>query len=153
MVRCKCGANVSREEEGSSKVIFLSYQATEEYCNTYLWTLDNGCSNHMTGNKSLFSSLDSSIVMNIKLRNDFLVPSKGKGIIPVLTKQNEKKFIHHVFYVPYLNVNPISICQLPKNKYDICFYDTYYTIYDKHPSKRLIAKVEMTKNRIFPLNL
>ena len=50
--------------------------------------------------------------MNIKLGDEFLVPSKGKGTIPVLTKQNEKKFIHEVFYVPRLNVNLISIGQL-----------------------------------------
>ena len=63
----------------------------------------------MIGNKSLFSSLDSFVVMNIKLGDDFLVPTKGKGIVPILTKQNEKKFIHDVFYVPHLNVNLISI--------------------------------------------
>ena len=91
--------------------------------------------------------------MNIKLRDDFLVPDKGKGIIPVFTKQNEKKFIHEVFYVPHLNVNMTNIGQLLQNQYDIQFYDTYYTIYDKPPSKRLIAKVEMTKKRIFPLSL
>ena len=87
--------------------------------------------------------------MNIKLGDDFLVPSKGKGTIPVLTKKNEKKFIHEVFYVPHLNVNLISIGQLLQNHYDIRFYHTYCTIYDKHPSKRLIDKVEMTKNIIF----
>ena len=97
--------------------------------------------------------MDSSVVTNIKLGDDFLVPTKGKGTIHVLTKKNEKKFIHEVFYVPHLNVNLINIGQLLQNQYDIRFYDTYCTIYDKPPSKRLIAEVEMTKNRIFPLSL
>ena len=66
----------------------------------------------MIGNKSLLSNLDSSVVTNIKLGDDFLVPTKGKGTIPVLTMQNENKFIHGVFYVPHLNVNLISIGQL-----------------------------------------
>ena len=52
------------------------------------------------------------ITTNIKLGDEFLVPAKGKGTIHVLTKQNEKKFIHEVFYVPHLNVNLISIGQL-----------------------------------------
>ena len=69
----------------------------------------------MTGNKSLFSSLNSSVVMDIKLGDEFLVPAKGKGTIPVLTKQNEKNFIHEVFYVPHLNVNLISMGQLLQN--------------------------------------
>ena len=133
--------------------MFLSYQATEEHCSTDLWLLDSSCRNHMTGNKSLFSSLDSSVVTNIKLGDEFLVPTKGKGTIPVLTKENEKKFIHEVFYVPHLNVNLINIGQLLQNQYDIRFYDTYCTIYDKIPSKRLTTKVEMTKNRISPISL
>ena len=69
--------------------------------------------------------------MDIKLGDEFLVPVKGKGTIVVLTKQNEKNFIHEVFYVPHLNVNLISIDQLLQNQYDILFYDTYCAIYDK----------------------
>ena len=55
--------------------------------------------------------------------------------------------------MPHVNVNLISIGQLLHIQYNILFYDTYCAIYDKPPSKRLIAKVEMTKNRIFPLSL
>ena len=90
----------------------LSYQATEEHCRSDLWLLDSSCSNHMTGNKSLFSSLDSSVVTNINIGEDSLVPTKGKGIIRVLTKKNEKMSIHEVFYVPHLTINLISIGQL-----------------------------------------
>ena len=97
--------------------------------------------------------MDSFDVTNIKLGDDFLVPAKGKGIVPIFTKKNEKKFIHEVFYVPHLNFNLISIGQLLQNKYDVRFHDTYCAIYDKPPSKRLIEKIEMTKNRIFPLSL
>ena len=99
-------------------MMFMAYQATEEHCNSDLWLLDKGCNNHMICNKSLLSSLDYFIVTNIKLGDDFLVPKKGKGTIHVLTKQNEKKFIHEVFYV-HLNVNLISIGQLLHKQYDI----------------------------------
>ena len=93
--------------------------------------LDSGCSNHMIGNKSLFSYLDSSIITNIKLGDDFLVPAKVKGTITIITNKNEKKFIHEVFYVPHLSVNLISIGQLLQNQYDNRFSNTYCTIYDK----------------------
>ena len=93
-------------------MMFLSYQATKEHYSLDIWLLDSICSNHMIANKSLFSSLDYSIVINIKLGDEFLVRAKGKGTIPVLTNQNKKKFIHEVFYVPHLNVNLISIGQL-----------------------------------------
>ena len=80
--------------------MFLSYQAIEEHRSSDIWLLDNGCNNHMTCNKSLFSSLDSSVIANIKLGDDSLVPAKGKGIIHVLTKKNEKSpFIKCFMYL------------------------------------------------------
>ena len=133
--------------------MFLSYQTTEEHCNSNLWLLDIGCSNHKTSNKSLLSCLDSFIITNIKLRYDFLVLGKGKGSVPIFRKKNEKKYIHEFFYVPHLNVNLINIGQLIQNQYDIWFYDTYCVIYHKPPGKKLIAKVEMTKNEVFALSL
>ena len=60
----------------------------------------------------LFSHLDSSIITNIKLGEEFVFPTKGKGIDLVFTKKNEKKFIHEVFYVSHPNVSLISIGQL-----------------------------------------
>ena len=80
--------------------MFLSYQAIEEHYRSDLWLLDSSCSNHMIGNKSLFSSLDSSVVTNINIGDDSLVPTKGKGIIHVLTKKNEKSpFIKCFMYL------------------------------------------------------
>ena len=43
-----------------------------------LWLLDNGCSNHMIGNKDLRSCIDSSISSDITLGNDSLVKVQGK---------------------------------------------------------------------------
>ena len=80
-------------------------------------------------------------------------PKNGKGSVHVLTKNNEKKCIHDVLYVRHLNVNFISIGQLLQNQYDSQFFYTCCASYDKPPNKRLIAKIEMTKNRIFPLSL
>ena len=73
----------------------------------------------MTCKKSLFSGLDCFVFMNIKLGYEFMGPTKGKGIVPILTKKNEKKFIHEVFYVPNMNSNMIRIGQLLQNKYDL----------------------------------
>jgi hypothetical protein len=38
-----------------------------------------------------------------------------------------------------------------EKKYRVFFKNKVCTIYDKFPSKQLIARVEMTKNRMFPL--
>jgi hypothetical protein len=42
----------------------------------------------MTGNKDLFSSIDTSIQSEEKLGNDCKVTINGKGVVPVYTKNN-----------------------------------------------------------------
>ena len=53
---------------------------------------------------------------------------KGKSIITILTKQNENKSIHNVFYVPDLKHNLISVGQLSQSSYDVRFKGTTCTI-------------------------
>ena len=49
-------------EEGSPKV----------------WYLDSGCSNHMSGNESLFSFIDKTFKSEIKMGNNGTIPIVGK---------------------------------------------------------------------------
>ena len=55
-----------------------------------IWFLDSGCSNHMTGNEELFSSLDKNVKLDLTLGNDNKVLVMGKGKIGILTKKGEK---------------------------------------------------------------
>ena len=71
--------------------------------------MDSGCRNHMVGNKHLFTSIYTYATPKIKLCNDFQVQAKSKGIVFGLTKQNEKKCIHNVFYVPHIKYILINI--------------------------------------------
>lgn len=71
--------------------MFLSCQALEETNKNDLWLLDNGCNNHMIGNKDLFSSVNSCVKSKINLGDDHKVNALGKGTIMVFSKQNEKK--------------------------------------------------------------
>ena len=52
-----------------------------------IWYLDSGCSNHMTGNLNLFSSLDNSVKTDVTLGNNVQVIVLGKGTVDILTKQ------------------------------------------------------------------
>jgi hypothetical protein len=63
----------------------------------------------MTGNKKIFSSIDSSIQYEITLGDDYHVKVLGKGVVSVLTKQNEKRYILGVLYVPNLRHNMIVV--------------------------------------------
>ena len=55
--------------------------------NEYIWFLDSGCSNHMTGNISMFSMLDENVKSQVTLGTDSKVFVMGKDIVNVLTKK------------------------------------------------------------------
>ena len=48
-----------------------------------IWYLDSGCSNHMSGNKSLFSDLNENFREHVKLRDNSSFSVMGKGNIQV----------------------------------------------------------------------
>jgi hypothetical protein len=132
--------------------MFLSFHKTEEQ-HKDLSLLDNGCNNHMIGNKYLISCIDSSISSYITLGNDSLVHVQGKGIVPILTKQNVKKDINNVYYVPDLKHNLLSVGQLIEHGYKVVFEGASCRIYDKPPNRKLIFEIHMSRNGMFPLAL
>ena len=89
--------------------MFLSCHLSEDKQSADIWLLDSGCSNHMTGNKNLLSSLDASITSEITLGDCTSIEAEGKGIVPILIKQNKKKYIPDVYYVPRLKQNLLSV--------------------------------------------
>ena len=74
-----------------------------------VWFLDSSCSNHMTGNITLFSMLDQSVKSQVTLGTDNKVSVMGKGEVNVLTKKGEKKTIADIYYVPGMKCNLLSI--------------------------------------------
>jgi hypothetical protein len=135
------------------ETMFYSCHATTEPTDLDVWMLDSGCSNHMTGNKDLFSSFDSTVKNKVKLGDDHLVNVQGMGIVSVLSKNNEKKCIREVYYVQGLKHNLISVGQISQHGYDVVFKGIVCTIYDKPPSNRVIAQIKMTSNRMYPIIL
>jgi len=47
----------------------------------YLWYLDNGASNHMTGDLEKFKTLNDEITGKVKFGDGSMVEIKGKGTI------------------------------------------------------------------------
>ena len=118
-----------------------------------IWFLDSGCSNHMTRNIALFSALDKNVKSEVTLGTDSKVSVMGKGEIKILSKQGERKTITDVYYVPGMRCNLLSIGQLVHKGYNVFFKNDVCTIMDIAPSKRCIAEVKMTRNRMFPLRI
>ncbi|KAL6324297.1 hypothetical protein AAG906_007415 [Vitis piasezkii] len=74
-------ANYVEQEEDQVK-LFMAYNE-EVVSSNNIWFLDSGCSNHMTGIKSLFKELDESHKLKVKLGDDKQVQVEGKGTVAV----------------------------------------------------------------------
>ena len=96
-----------------------------------IWYLDSGCSNHMTGNLDLFSSLDTSVKTNVTLGNNVQVIVLGKGTVDILTKQGESKYIPDIYHVEGLKHNLLSTGQLLQKGYRVYMEDEHCVIKDK----------------------
>src|SRR3984885_7718984 len=147
----RSSANFTRENISQDNLLLACNMA--ETKSDDIWFLDSGCSNHMTGNIALFSALDKNMKSGVTLGTDSKVSVMGKGEVKIFTKQGERKTIADVYYVPGMRCNLLSIGQLVKKGYNVYFVNDVCTIMDIAPSKRCIAEVRMTRNRMFPLRI
>jgi hypothetical protein len=141
-------ANVTNTSEDKDDMLFLTCHAAHESPKG-LWLLDSGCSNHMTGDRGLIEDLDESVRTEVKVGTDEVVPVLGKGVVNILTKQGQQKTISDVYYAPGLKHNLLSIGQLTEKKYKLVFDGSDCEIYD--PNRHLIIKIQVTRNRMYPL--
>ena len=75
------------------------------------WFLDSGCSNHMCGDRTLFSELDEKFWYSVKLGNNTKMNVMGKGSVKLLLN-GVNHVITEVYYIPELRNNLLSIGQL-----------------------------------------
>ena len=76
---------------------------------------------------------------------------KGRGKILIRLKNENHQFISNVYYVPNMKNNILSMGQLLEKCYDIHMRNHSLSIKDQRSN--LIAKVEMSNNRMFILNI
>ncbi|XP_039127079.1 uncharacterized protein LOC120263279 [Dioscorea cayenensis subsp. rotundata] len=114
-----------------------------------LWLLDSGCSNHMTGDKNLFYSLDESVKHNVKLGNDKDVEVQGRGLVMVIMQRGIKKLIHNVKYVQQLAHNLLSIRQVTACDYEIVFKKTWCRI--MNVAGELVLMLHRNSNNLYPI--
>nr|GEU99163.1 hypothetical protein [Tanacetum cinerariifolium] len=104
----------------------------------------------MTGEEDLFVEMEQS-KGNVTFSDESKAPMKGKGKILIRAKDGSHQYISDVYNVPNLKSNSLSVGQLLEKNYDIHFKDHSATI--RNQEGKLIAKVPMTKNRMFILNI
>ena len=70
-----------------------------------VWLIDSGCSNHMTGIKSLFQELDETVHQILRLGDNNEMKVAGVGTVALRTSSRRLRIIEQVQYVPNLAHN------------------------------------------------
>lgn len=77
-----------------------------------IWYLDNGASNHMTGQKSNFCYLNEQVTGRVRFGDGSTVNIEGKGTITLQYKNGEERLLKDVYNIPTLYNNITSLGQI-----------------------------------------
>ena len=150
---CPSGNNGAHfaEIDEKEEVLLMAYVELQGTRRGDVWFVDSGCSNHMCGERSMFSSLDTTFTHNVKLGNNHKLMVSGKGVVKI-TLNGVSYVVNDVYYVPELKNNLLSVGQLQEKELDVLFKGgerRTCSIY--HPSRGKIAESVMSANRMFVL--
>ena len=137
-------AELNEEDE----MLLMSYVELHKAKREDAWFLDSGCSNHMCGDRVMFTELDESFRHSVKLGNNSRMNVVGKGSVKLLLN-GINHVITEVYYAPELKNNLLSIGQLQERGLAILIQGGLCKIY--HPDKGLIIQTIMSANRMFIL--
>ncbi|VVA28354.1 PREDICTED: Retrovirus-related Pol poly from transposon, partial [Prunus dulcis] len=116
------------------------------------WYIDSGCSNHMIGNGSLLIDIRTNVVGKVQMPNGELVNVAGMGTLAIDTTKG-RKYIKEVMYLPGLKENLLSVGQMDEHGYYLVFGGKLCSIFEGPSLECLVIKVEMKRNRCYPLAL
>lgn len=122
------------------KVIPGLFGAKEGDVHTDIWYLDNGASNHMTGEKGKFFKLDESITGMVKFGDGSTVEIMGKGTILFQCKNGDQWALSEVYFIPKLCNNIISLGQMTEEGNEVKMAGDLLRVYDR--SDTLLMRVK-----------
>jgi hypothetical protein len=115
------------------------------------WCLNTGATHHMTGRWEFFTELDSSVRGSVKFGEASDVEIKGSGSVVFTVASAEHRLLIGVYYIPALRNSIISLGHLDENGSRVEVEHGVMRIWD--PSRRLLAKVRRSPNRLYILNV
>lgn len=113
-------------------MLLMSYEEMNGARREDVWFSDSSCSNHMCGDKKLFSDLNESFRQEVKLRNNTRMDVLRKGKLK-LQVSGFIHFVSEVFFMLELKNNLLSIGQLQEKGLAILIQHGMLKIY--HPEK------------------
>lgn len=99
---------------------------------TDLWYLDNGASNHMTGDRSMFHELDEKILSKVKFGDGSMLEIRGKGSMLLQCKNGDQKMLPDIYFTPSLCNNILSLGQMAERGCRVELQDEFLRVYDKN---------------------
>jgi hypothetical protein len=116
------------------------------------WYLDNGASNHMTGDLQKFTELDEGVTGKVRFGDGSSVEIRGKGTILFRCRTGDQWALPDVYYIPRLRSNLVSLGQLTETGHQIELDDDVLEVHDKTTST-LVMKVKRSQNRLYKIDL
>ncbi|XP_076907580.1 uncharacterized protein LOC143564077 [Bidens hawaiensis] len=98
---------------------------------SHLWFLDSRASNHMTGCKESFTTMDDKFNISIRLGDKKTLVVEGKGTVKITTPNGSSRLLDDVYFAPQLGYNLLSVGQLTRKGYSLLFDDGKCTIKSK----------------------
>ncbi|XP_076891115.1 uncharacterized protein LOC143542409 [Bidens hawaiensis] len=119
---------------------------------SYLWFLDSGASNHMTGSKESFISLDDNFKMMVRLGDKKALSVEGKGTVKIQNPNGSSRLLEDVYFAPQMGYNLLSVGQLMRKGYSLLFDDGKCAIKSK-AFGLILMEVPVQNNNMFLLNV
>jgi len=117
-----------------------------------VWYLDNGASNHMTGDREKFREIDPTVAGKVTFGDGSSVEIKGKGSIVFQGQSRDQWVLYDVYYIPKLKSNLVSSGQLTEIGHRVLMDDNLIEVAQKNPEK-MIMRVQRSVNRLYKVEL
>lgn len=111
------------------------------------WYLDNGASNHMSGDRKYFAHIDEFITGKVRFGDDSRIDIKGKGSIEFVDRHGEARTMTDVYFIPDLKSNIISLGQATESGCDVRMKEDFLTMHDR--DGKLLVKAIRSENRLY----
>lgn len=105
------GSESDMSIEETAEKMLMTHIGKNENMRKIVWFLASGYSNHMSGDRNMFSTMNDSFRHSVKLGNDKQMEVVGKGNIK-LELNHVVCTISDVYYIPELKNNLLSLGQL-----------------------------------------
>ncbi|KAD3640707.1 hypothetical protein E3N88_29930 [Mikania micrantha] len=128
------------------KVFPASYESEDQ-----VWYLDTWATNHMSGNKELFTTLDTNIEGTVRFGDNSCVKVEGRGSILLECKTGDQKLLTNILYIPFLKSSIFSLGQADEGGCQVLIKQGTLTITD--PDGSVLMKVKRSTNRLYKIDL